>query len=123
MGERSEKIEGGLRDARHNAELLDSTKKEYTEVIARARIEAHNIFQGAKNEAEDKKKSMLIEASVEVEKMIASGKNRLEADKAKMIEEAKREIVSLVVRATEKLLETHKDESFTDTSVSKIKNI
>jgi F0F1-type ATP synthase membrane subunit b/b' len=49
---------------------------------------------------------MLAEASHEVETMIANGKKRLEAEKAKMVEEAKQEIVSLVVRSTEKLLES-----------------
>ncbi|MEI6660390.1 MAG: F0F1 ATP synthase subunit B [bacterium] len=123
MSEREDKISKGLSDARHNEEMLSSTKREYDEVLARARAEAHTIFQDAKNEAEEEKKKMLVQAGVEVETMINNGKKRLEGDKARMVEEAKREIVSLVVRATEKLLESHKDETFTDKAVSKVKNL
>jgi DNA polymerase len=47
----------------------------------------------------------------------------LEAEKNKMIEEAKGEIVSLVVKATEKLLESHNDESFDKKALEQIKKI
>ncbi|HAQ02788.1 TPA: ATP synthase F0 subunit B [Candidatus Nomurabacteria bacterium] len=123
MKERSERIEGGLNDAVKNAEILKSTKAEYDEVIAKARQEAHTIFQDGKKEAEEKKKEMLASASLEVENMIVNGKKVLESEKNKMIEEAKTEIVSLVVKATEKLLETHKDESFDKKALEEIKKI
>lgn len=56
MKERTERIEGGLTDAAKNSEILKNTKKEYDEVIAKARTEAHEIFQDGKREAEEKKK-------------------------------------------------------------------
>lgn len=123
MKERSERIEGGLSDATKNAELLKNTKKEYDEVISKARQEAHTIFQDGKKEAEDKKSEMLASASLDVEQMIINGKKVLEAEKVKMVEEAKNEIVSLVVKATEKLLESHKDESFDKKAMEQIKKI
>lgn len=123
MKERSERIEGGLNDAAKNAELLKNTKKEYDEVLVKAREEAHVIFQEGKKEAEEKKKEMLESASKDVESMIINGKKVLEAEKTKMIEEAKTEIVSLVVKATEKLLESHKDESFDKKALEQITKI
>ena len=66
---------------------------------------------------------MLLSASKEVETMIANGKKVLEAEKEKMVNEAKQEIVSLVVSATEKLLESKKDDSYEDKTIDKIKNI
>lgn len=123
MKERTERIEGGLSDATKNAEILKNTKKEYDEVIVNARNEAHTIFQEGKQEALEKKKEMLVSAGKEVETMISNGKKVLEAEKIKMIEEAKNEIVSLVVKATEKLLETHKDESFEKKALEQIKKI
>lgn len=123
MKERSERIESGLTDAAQNALILKNTKKEYDEVIVKAREEAHVIFQDGKREAEDKKKEMLENASLEVEKLISDGKKVLEAEKTKMVEEAKSEIVSLVVKATERLLESHTDTSFDKKSLEQIKKI
>lgn len=123
MKERSERIENGLIDANKNAEILKNTKKEYEDVISKAKTEAHEIFQEGKKEAEIKKSEMIEKAKMEVENMISSGKKTLEAEKIKMIEEAKSEIVSLVVKATEKLLESHSSESFDDKAVKQIKNI
>lgn len=123
MKERTERIEGGLSDAVKNAEILKNTKKEYDEVIMKAREEAHSVFQEGKREAEDKKKEMLEAASRDVEKMISDGKKLLESEKTKMVEEAKTEIVSLVVKATEKLLESHNDSSFDKKSLEQIKKI
>lgn len=123
MKERTERIEGGLNDAAKNAEILKTTKKEYDEIVAKARTEAHEIFQEGKREAEEKKKEMLENASKDVEHMVLNGKKVLEAEKTKMIEEAKNEIVSLVVKATEKLLESHDDASFDKKALEQIKKI
>lgn len=123
MRERTDTISGGLADAKTNASLLTNTKKEYEEVLANARVEANTIFQEGKKEALEKKKIMVENAGKEVEQMIASGKKVLESEKVKMIEEAKNEIVSLVVKATEKLLESHKDETFDKKTLEQIKKM
>ena len=123
MAERTTSIEGGLNDAKTNSTLLAQTKKEYDEVIKKARAEAHEIYQEGKVEAENKKKKMLTEASEEVTVMIANGKKVLEAEKVKIIDEAKKEIVSLVVKATEKLLESHTDDNFTKNNLDQIKKL
>jgi len=123
MKERSENIEGGLNDAVKNAELLANTKKEYDAVISNARTEAHTIFQEGKKEAETKKAEMIENAKKEVDTMILNGKKVLESEKAKIIEEAKQEIVSLVVKATEKLLESHTNEKYDEQAINQIKKI
>ena len=123
MKERSENIAGGLQDAKVNAELLSTTKKEYEEVIRNARSEANIIFQEGKKEAEAKKAEMMENAKKEVETMISNGKKVLESEKAKIIEEAKKEIVSLVVLSTEKLLESNPDEKFDDKAINQMKKI
>ena len=123
MKERSENIEGGLNDAKINAELLSKTKKEYDTVISNARLEANTIFQEGKKEAETKKKEILEVAKKEVDTLILNGKKVLEVEKAKIIEEAKGEIVSLVVKATEKLLESHPDEKFEKNALNQIKKM
>ena len=52
MSERTNVIEKGIADAKHNAELVTKTTKEYEEVIAKARAEARTLFQEGKKEAE-----------------------------------------------------------------------
>lgn len=123
MSERSQKIEKGVLDAKTNAELIENTKKQYEEIVSKAKIEANQVFQDGKKEAEKKKVEILEETKKDVEKMITDGKKTLEAEKTKMVEDAKSEIVSLVVSATEKLLETHPDQSVDEKSFNKMKNI
>lgn len=123
MKERTERINMGLEDAVKNAELLKNTKKEYNDIIVRARAEANEIFQAGKNEAEEEKRKMLQVASKEVEDMILNGKKVLEAEKVKMVNEAKGEIVSLVVKATEKILDTHKNDPLDDKILDQINKI
>ncbi len=123
MADRSEKIEKGMSDAKINAELLDKTQKEYDAILARAKTEAHEIFQEGKKEAEIKKNEMLEIAKEDVSKMIENGKKILEGEKLKMVEEAKKEIVSLVVLSTEKLLEQSNNESFSKKTLDNLKNI
>lgn len=123
MRDRSSKIEKGLNDATLNAELLDKTQREYDAILVKARAESNKIFQDGKKEADNKKSEMLELAKEDVNKMIENGKKTLEGEKIKMIEEAKKEVVSLVVKATEKLLESNTTESFNNKSIEKIKNL
>lgn len=123
MKERTERINEGLNNADKNEEVLKNTKKEYDAVILNAKAEAHEIFQSGKKEAEEKKQEMIAKAGIEVENMIENGKKILNSEKIKMVNEAKNEIVSLVVKATEKLLESHIDESSEKKSLNQIKKI
>ena len=109
MNERGEMISKGVDDAKINAEMLEKTKKEYEEVLAKARAEANKIFEVGKREAEVKKTSMMEDAKTEVAGMIENGKKNLQSEKIKMVEEAKKEIVSLAMLATEKLMNSKQD--------------
>ena len=123
MHERSKTIQTGLNDAKINTEVLAKTKKEYDEVITSAKNEAYQLFQTGKKEAEEKKAKMMEDASKEVENMILNGKKMLESEKVKMVEEAKQEIVSLVVLATEKLLESNDSKRFDEKTLDQIKKM
>ena len=123
MSERTSRIEKGIEDAKTNSEMLANTQKEYDTVLAKAKTEAHEIFQEGKREAEQKKAELLENASKEVEAMITNGKKILEAEKVKMVEEAKKEIVTLVVKATEKLLESEDNNSYEAKTIEKIKKM
>lgn len=123
MSEREEKITKGVTDAKENAEMIEKTKKEYEEILNKARLEAHTIFQEGKKDADIKKAEMLENAKKEVDTMIQSGKKTLESEKVKIIEEAKKEIVSLVVLATEKVLKDNNNIEVNEKMVKQINNM
>ncbi|MCC7160801.1 F0F1 ATP synthase subunit B [Candidatus Nomurabacteria bacterium] len=123
MSERSEKIGRGIDDAKINAELLEKTRKEYEDVISKAKTEANKIFQDSKKEALAEKAQMLEGAKNEVTTVIENGKKMLEAEKVKMLEETKKEIVNLAMLATEKLISTKIDKSFNDKTVKDLNNL
>lgn len=109
MADRSEKIAKGFEDAKTNAVLLEKTRAEYEEVLAKARVEANKIFLDGKKEAEAKKVAMLEEAKKEVAVTIESGKKILEAEKIKLMGDVKNEIVDLAMQATEKIIKNKQD--------------
>ncbi len=109
MAERTEKIAKGINDAKSNAVMLEKTKKEYEEIISRARAEANKVFQDGKKEAEIKKTLMLEDAKNQVALIIQNGKKTLEVEKVKTVEEARKEIVNLAMLAAEKILSNKQD--------------
>ncbi|OGI81802.1 ATP synthase F0 subunit B [Candidatus Nomurabacteria bacterium RIFCSPLOWO2_02_FULL_44_12] len=106
MTERSERINKGLTDAKANALMLEQSKKEHEEILAKARVEAQKIFESGKKETEGKKIEMIEEAKQEVATIIVSGRRTLEMDKIKIVADAKKEIVELTMLTTEKLLKS-----------------
>ena len=124
MADRTANIEKGLDDAKKNAETLKNTEKEYELIISKARKEAQVIFENGKNEAEAKKTEIIEKAKKEVESMIENGKQVLESEKIKILDEAKKDIVNLVVKSTEKILETKgDDDNINNKIISKIRKI
>ena len=109
MAERSQNIAKGIDDAKTNAVLLEKTAKEYENALAKARLEADKIFQDGKQEALNKKATMLEEAKKEVASIIENGKQTLESEKIMMLEEAKKEVINLAMLATKKLLASKED--------------
>lgn len=111
MAERAEKIAKGVSDAKSNAELLSATQTQYEEIIAKAKAEAHTLFQDGRKKADQKRNEMLEAAKEEMALMISNGKKSMEAQKVKMVEEARQEVVKLAVEATKKLLEKQASET------------
>jgi F-type H+-transporting ATPase subunit b len=121
--DRTKEIETGLTDAKQNVLLLEKTKKEYEEVLTKARKEANDIFQVGKRDAELKRSQMMEDTKAEMASILASGKKTLEAEKIKMVGDAKREVASLIVQATEKLLGEKVDASYEGKAVKELERI
>jgi len=123
MSERAEKIAKGIEDAKSNESLLKETNTKYEEALAKARIEANNIFQESKKEAEKKSTLMLEDAKKEVTDMVLDGKRKLEIEKNKMVEEAKKEVATLALQAVEKLLGETMPKSYDEKVLKELNNL
>ena len=105
LAERSDKIAKSIDDAKTNAELLKATTTEYESAISKARIEANEIFEKSKKEAEIKKAEILAQAQKEMSEAVENGKKIIEVERVKMLNDVKNEIGELVIQATEKILD------------------
>lgn len=97
-------IEKGLTDAKTNAEMLESTKREYEKVLAEARKEAEKIMKGVKYDADTKRKELMAAAEEDVRLFATNARKDLESEKSKMLSDAKKELGEMVISATSKVL-------------------
>ena len=104
MAERSEKIKKGVDDAKSNATLLEQTKKEQEEILAKARVEANKIFQEGKKDLEKARAENSEKIKMENEEAKKNRIKQLEADKKILVDSAKHEIISLAMLAAEKVI-------------------
>ncbi|MFH1172999.1 MAG: F0F1 ATP synthase subunit B [bacterium] len=104
MGERTETIKKGLKEAAEISEQLKETQAKREETLKLARQESQQIVAEARKLAEQEKEKNLAFTKAEVVKVVNEGKKQLAGEKEKMIKEIKAESADLVVLATEKIL-------------------
>ena len=120
---RQEKILQGLKDAKESTEILSQTETKHQDILVKARIEAHAIFQNVKDEAELKKTEILEDAQKAAAGIIENGKKILENEKRKMLSEEHDEIVSLIMNGVEKLLEQKIDVKLNTKAINDLDHI
>ncbi len=106
---RTKKIEQSLADATTITQEKEEFKTWKTKEMSAARGEAALIVTEAKKEAEEAKNKILTEARSEQEKIMEQAKVQLESEKDKALSEIKGEIATLVVAATQKILQEKLD--------------
>ncbi|MCX6800208.1 MAG: F0F1 ATP synthase subunit B [Candidatus Falkowbacteria bacterium] len=120
MAERTSKIQKSLNDAKQIDEKLKQTKLDSEEIFKKARLEANQILENAKNESETRKNESVDKAKKEIAEIIEQEKQRMEIEKQKTITEIKNEVSSLVIGLTEKILEERIDLSKDKEVINKI---
>lgn len=110
LDKRQKKIEKGLADAEEAGKSLEESAEKQKKIIQKAREEAKDIVEKAREQAEKSKSEIAAESKVQAEKIIANAKVEIEQEKNKMITEVKSEIGSLVMAATEKIIDEKMDE-------------
>jgi len=104
MGERSSKIEQGLKEAEEIGSRLNETKAEQAEILKQAKIDASALLEDARTLAEDKKNQMVGKAKEEIGKLIMEEKAKIQEAKDKTLAEIKSEVTDLVIMVAEKVL-------------------
>lgn len=104
MGERSSKIEQGLKEAEEISNRLNETKAEQAAILKQAKIEASALLEDARTLAEDKKSQMVGKAKEEIGKLIMEEKAKIQEAKDKTLAQIKSEVTDLVIMVAEKVL-------------------
>jgi F-type H+-transporting ATPase subunit b len=110
LEKRQKKIEKGLVDADEAHKKLAESAELQKEILRKARTEAKDIVEKAREQAEKSKSEIAVESKAQAEKIIAGAKAEIEQEKQKTIAEIKAEIGGLVVAATEKIIDEKMDE-------------
>lgn len=106
---RTKKIEQSLEDATTITKEKEEFQVWKTKEMSSARAEAAAIVTEAKKEAEEVKNKILAQTRTEQEKVVEQAKAQLESEKDKALGEIKGEIATLVVAATQKILQEKLD--------------
>lgn len=125
LTERQERIESGLK----NAEVQEEQRKQFDEwkltEMKKARHEADDVIRAATDTANKIKQVTIFETQKQSDKMLEQAKNSIEIEKDKMLKEVKEEVATLVVAASEKILnaklDSAKDQELINESIRKVK--
>lgn len=109
MGDRTQRIEKSLEDAKKIEERLNKTEDEYKEKISQARKEAEKIIEEARQQAEKKRNESVVKAKEDIGKIINDEKANIQVEKAKILKEIKLEVSELIASSVEKVLEKKLD--------------
>ena len=105
MGERSAKIEQGLKEAEEIESRLSEAKLEQVAIIKQAKLEAMALLEEARALGEDKKTQLVAKAKEEIGQLIVAEKAKIKEAKDKTLAEIKTEVTDLVLLVAEKVLQ------------------
>ncbi len=104
LTERSEKIEGSLKNAEKIEKELASTQIKREEIVKKAKVEANAILAEIDKKGEERKKEMMAKAKEEIESIVIKTKEDLEVEKKIMIKHVKEEAAEMITSSMEKIL-------------------
>lgn len=105
MGERTNKIEKSLEDAKKAEKRMVEIENDYEAALAKAKKEAALIMEKASELSEKKKAEMIVKAKEEIGQIINQEKAKMQSEKAKVLKEIKKEMGDLIILGVEKVLE------------------
>ena len=122
LDERTKKIEKGMKDAEASGKKLEEIAGREAGILDEAKAQAKEIVKRSEDAAVLQAENIVIAAKEQTEKMIETATRQIEQEKAKILSEAKSEIASLVMAATEKIidekLDSNKDRELIEKSLN-----
>lgn len=103
--DRTEEITTGLDDAKKNKALLEKANEEYQAHTVKLRQMAAEAEKNLQKDLEQMRKENLEKIKTDNDEWAKSRAKQMEADKKTLVEGAKAELASLVILATEKVLD------------------
>jgi len=122
MAERTEKIEGGINDAKKSRELLQKATDEYEQNTIKLRQVSINTKKELEKELEKLRAENLNRIKVDNDEWIKKRIEQMEIDKKAIVEGAKGELVALAILAAEKLV-GGKDGSSNEKTIKEFSNL
>ncbi|MFA5994504.1 MAG: F0F1 ATP synthase subunit B [Parcubacteria group bacterium] len=109
LQERTKKIEQGLQDAQASQKKLAEISEKEALVLVEARKQSQAIIKKAEEAAVVQAQEIVTIAKEQTQKMLATAQRQIEQEKAKILAEVKAEVASLVMLATEKIIDEKLD--------------
>jgi len=111
LDERTKKIEKGMKDAEASGQKLEEIAAREKGILDEARHQAKDMVKRAEDAAVLQSEEIVISAKNQTEKMLEDARKQIEQEKNKILAEAKAEIATLVMSATEKIIDEKLDEN------------
>ena len=123
MKERSEKIEGGITNAKKSGELMQKASEEYERNTIKLKQVAVEAKKELNKELEQLRADNLEKMKSENEEWTKKRAVQMEADKKILVDGAKAEIADLVVKSVEKLLGNKHDPAYEAKVIKELNNL
>lgn len=107
--DRTATIAQGIKTAGTAKEALAKAQAEHAHIITAAKTEATAVLERAKNTAVEQGNRFIERSQTEAQKLLDKARQDIRLEHDKMMEEAKGELATLVILATEKLLQKKVD--------------
>lgn len=111
LNERTRKIEKGMKDAEASTKKLEEIAEKEKGILDEARAHAKDMVKRSEDAAVMQGEEIVISAKNQTEKMLEDARKQIEQEKTKILAEAKAEIATLVMSATEKIIDEKLDEN------------
>lgn len=109
LEERTRKIENGLKDAQDSQKKLAEISEKEQIVLVEARKQAQEIIRKSENTASLQAQEIIESARNQTQKMLETAQKQIDLEKTKILAEVKAEVVTLVMMATEKIIDEKLD--------------
>ncbi|PIR94426.1 ATP synthase F0 subunit B [Candidatus Falkowbacteria bacterium CG10_big_fil_rev_8_21_14_0_10_39_11] len=110
MTARTEKIEGGIKNAEVIEEKLQQAEKDKQKEINKGRKQGQELVVAAEKDSDLLRREKLEKTRLEADKIVTSAKQEIASERSKMVKDVKQELGNLVLLASNKITAQTLDE-------------